>query len=96
MFPYRFAVNHPIIILGFGLYNFKNKLSNLQITIDLRVKNTNTSIAYIRRTLESDGSTPVYEVRFQENIKLQKNLMYVVNFSIKKVCIIIFKHILNR
>jgi BTB/POZ domain-containing protein 1/2 len=79
----RFIVDHPIFVLGFGLYGSVYLPAEYSVFIELIHTPTNKVLGSNDTTFSSDGSTSVFRVMFEEPIQVLANNSYTASATIK-------------
>lgn len=85
----RVTVDHPIFVIGFGLYGSISHASQYQVHIEIIQATTNKVIASNHTCFTCDGSDSVFRVLFEEPVFIDPNTNYIASASIKVRALVI-------
>jgi len=89
IFSNSFTVNHPISLLGFGVYGSKKASKEYEVSIEL--SQAGKVLGSIHTTFTTDGVQSTFLIRFEKLIKVFPNVTYTASMKMKVSSDLIFQ-----
>lgn len=79
----KFQVDAPICLKGFGLFGSMNKAIAYSVIIEVSNSNSGTVVAKAERELQTDGTSEIFRVFFDDPVDIEPNTLYIASVTMK-------------